>query len=316
MHTCTGNGLSVSLVLDVTGSKDTGYAGEAGSGLGSNVSLRITLNLVLDDLGGGLVADGIEETVSRNNLLGTGNDVLDLQVGHQTAIRGFTGNLGGNSVKLDLDLGVVEKTSSHGLGGSEMVLSDEDSDAAAVLGQEHGLLSSRVTTTNDKEWLVTEDWDGTVADSTGTDTVLPVLLLTGQVQTLSVGTGSHDDGIGSAGRRGVGAISVLLPDLEWTRREVNSGDGLGDNLSAESGRLLAHVVHERWASDALGETREVLDLGGGGELTAGSGATSKHTLVHNRLQLSSGEVDGGGVGGRAGTDDCRSFISLIPIESL
>ena len=262
------------------------------------------------------MADGIEETVSRNNLLSASNDVLDLQVGHQTAIRSFTGNLSGNSVKLDLDLGVVEKTSGHGLGGSEMVLSDEDSDAAAVLGQEHGLLSGGVTTTNDEEWLVTEDWNGTVADSTGTDTVLPVLLLTGQVQTLSVGTGSHDYGIGSAGRRGIGTISVLLPDLEWTRGEVNSGDGLGDNLSAESGRLLAHVVHELRAGDTLGETREVLDLGGGGELTAGSGATSKHTLVHNRLQLSSGEVDGGGVCGRAGADDCRSFISPIPIEFL
>lgn len=304
----TGDGLAVTLVLDITASKDTLHAGEAGTGLSDNVSILIEVKLALDEGVGRVVSNSVEQTVSIDDLLLVGNDVLNTKVGHQAVGLVLTEDLSGNGVEAHSTLGVSEQTLSHNLGSAELVLADEDGHVGTVLGEEHGLLGGGVTTTNNVQGLVTEDGHGTVADGTGADSVLPVGLFTGQVQAASVGAGGDDDSVGCAGGCVVGAVAPLGPHLEGPLRKIQLGDCLSDDLRAEALGLGAHVVHQLGAADALGESREILDVSGRCELATGSSAVSEHTLVENGLELSAGKVDGGGVRTRAGADNWKGDV--------
>lgn len=58
-----GDSLSVLLVLDISSSEDTLDARLRGAGHGLDVAVNVELDLRLDERRGGLVADGVEETV-------------------------------------------------------------------------------------------------------------------------------------------------------------------------------------------------------------------------------------------------------------
>lgn len=302
--TGTGNSLAVALVLDVTASEDTLDTGEAGAGLSDNVAILIELKLALDQGVGGVVANSVEETVSLNDLLLVVGGALDAEVGHEAVRLALTDNLGGDGVEANSALGVVEQTISHNLGGTQLVTADQHGDVATVLGQEHGLLGGRVTTTNDVQGLVAEDGDSTVADSAGADTVLPELLLAGQVEATGIGTGSDDNGVRSVSGLVVGTVVPLGPHLEGPLGQIQLGDGLGDDLGTEALGLGAHLVHQLGTADTVGEAGEVLDISGGGQLATGGGTVSEHTLVQDRLKFSAREIDSGSVGARARADNC------------
>lgn len=301
--TSTGDGLAVPLVLHITAGKDTLHAGEASSRLGDDVSILIEVNLALDEGVGGVVTNGIEQTVGLDNLFLAVGGVLDAEVRHETVGLAVANNLRSDGIEADGALGMGKQALCHDLAGTQLVTADQHGDVAAVLGQEHGLLGGRVTTTDHVERLVTEDGHGTVADSAGTDTVLPELLLAGQVQTAGIGTRGNDDGVGGADGLATGCVVPLGPHLERALREIQLGDGLGDDLGTEALGLLTHAVHQLGTTDAVGEAGEVLDIGCRGELSTGGGTVGKHTLIQDRLKLSSGKIDSGSVGARAGADD-------------
>ena len=131
-------------------------------------------------------------------------------------------------------------------------------DSILALVRTHGLLSGRVTATDDGELLVAEDRDGAVADGAGRDARLPVGLLAGQIQPLGRGAGGKDEAKRDQGRssadlrsraldagtstdsrvsrlecRGV-VLLALAPVLERPLRQVDLGNGLGDDLGAEA----------------------------------------------------------------------------------
>lgn len=312
VHTGTGNSLAVTLILDITASEDTLNVGEAGTGLGDNVTLIIELDLALDQSVGRVVTNSVEKTVGIHDLLLLGDHILDTEVGHQAIRLVLTDDLGGNGVEANLALGVSKQTLSHDLGSTKLVLAHKNSHLATVLGEEHSFLGSRVTTSNDVKGLVTEDGDSTVADSAGTDTVLPEGLFTGEVETTGIGTSGNDDGVGGA--NGLAAFSVVPfgPHLEGAGREVQLGDGLGDDFGTETLGLRAHVVHELGTANAIGESGEVLDIRRRGELATCGGAVGEHTLVQDGLELSAREVDGGGVRTRAGANDW-GLLEWVPV---
>lgn len=234
--TSTGNSLSIPLVLNITSSKDALNAGVCGARDGLDVAILVHLDLTLDEGGGRVVTDGVEEAVGLDSLLLAGDVVLDNKVAHEAVIA--TLDLGGMAVETHSDLGVGEKAVGHGTAGTEDVATDEDGDMAGVLGKEGSLLSGRVTTADDEEGLVSEDGDGTVAHGAGRDTVLPVLVLTGEVEAASRGTGSDDDGIG-----GVSLVGAELGGvLEGAVGEVEGRDGVGNDLGSEALGLRPHVV--------------------------------------------------------------------------
>lgn len=179
--TGTGDSLSVSLVLDITSGKDTLDVGVCCTRDGLDVTILIHVNLTLDEGRGGVVADGVEQTVGLVNLLLASLIILDNKVAHEAILT--TSDLSGTAVEQDGALGVVKKSVGHGSAGTKDIATDEDGNVAGVLCEESGLLGGGVTTTNDEERLVAEDGDGSVADSAGRDTVLPVLVLAGEVKT-------------------------------------------------------------------------------------------------------------------------------------
>lgn len=292
-----GDGLSVLLVLNITGSINERNRGLSSAWDGLDVAALVGVQLRGKHLGGRDMANGIEETVDRKR-----RGLLGVVVNQVQALQHLSVTLGGGRRGLpqDLDLLVVHGSLLHDGRGTQHVSSDEHVHLRGVLGQEQGLLTGRVSTSHNSQRLVTENGHSTITNSTGRDTLLPVLLLAREVHSLGRSTGGNDHGVGGDG------LTVLVPfgpQLEWSLRQVALADGLGDDLSAKTLALLAHVVHELCAGESIGETREVLDLGGGGQLATGGNAVGQEALVHHGLSLGTSEVDGGGVGGGAGTNN-------------
>ena len=77
-----------------------------------------------------------------------------------------------------------------------------------------------------------------------------------------------------------------------------SETGLELDLRAEAPRLLAHLVDQLGALDAVREAGVVLDLGGDGQLAAGLAA-----LEDERREAGAGGVERRGEPGRAGTEN-------------
>src|SRR3546814_3542843 len=106
------------------------------------------------------------------------------------------------------------------------------------------------------------DWSSDVcsSDLAGRDAVAdqPALVLEAEHERL--GARGHDHGPGPVG--GLGGVRVADPDAEGAGGEVDAGDLLGADVSAEAQRLLAKGHHQLGAHDALGEAGEGLDFGG------------------------------------------------------
>ena len=96
---------------------------------------------------------------------------------------------------------------------------------------------------------------------------------------------------------GVAGAAVADQD-EGAVVEIDLDDDVVDDLGADMLGLRLHLLHEPGALDDVGEAGIVLDIGGDGELAAGLQARD-----HDRLKHGARRIDGGGVAGRARTDD-------------
>jgi len=123
--TGTGDGLAVPLVLNITGSENTGEVGLGGAGDGLDVTILVQVQLALEQSSSGNVTDGVEQSVDIHGALLLGDGILELEGLEQLAI---TLALNGGSVVEDGDLGVAGKTVGHDLGGAKLVATDEDVD--------------------------------------------------------------------------------------------------------------------------------------------------------------------------------------------
>ena len=96
---------------------------------------------------------------------------------------------------------------------------------------------------------------------------------------------------------------------EGVLRKVGGGQVADAELGAEARGLLAHVLDEFGALDALGPAGKVFDQGGDGELAAGLMA-----FKDERLEVGAGGVDGGGEAGaaRAEDDGVANVVCHVP----
>ena len=274
-HTCTGDGLPVPLVLNITGSEYSLNGRLCGAWCGNDISFGVCAELTLDQVGGRVVADGVEQTIRLHGLLLARDHVLDDHVAHQSLL--VTLDLNTDGVEAHGDLLVGQQALGHDVAGPQLVLPYKNGHVAAVLGEEHGLLGRRVTATNHHEGLVPVDRHRAVAHGARRDAVLPVLVLTGKTQASGRSTGRKDDCISSV--RLIGAPFHRV--LERAGREVELLNRLGYDLGSEANGLRLHLVHQLLAHDAVGEAREVLDFGGGGELATGGDAVGDEALVQD-----------------------------------
>lgn len=242
--TGAGDSLAVLLVLDVTGGENALNACVALARLGDQVTVLIHVELTLEQLGGGVVSDGVEETLCLDGLLLLGDVVAHDKMRHEAALLVLALDLGCARVEQDFDLGVCSEPPGVGARRPQLVTADQDSDLLRLLGQVQRLLDSRVTAANDDQGLVAEHGQTAVADSACRNTVTPVFLLARQVETACLGTSRNDDRVG-----GVLLLLNLLvvthgvqPVLEGAGFEVDLCDGLGDDLSAAGFGLCTHLV--------------------------------------------------------------------------
>lgn len=126
--TGTGDSLAILLVLDITGSKDTGDVGLGRAGGGLDVTILVQGELALEEGSGGDVANGVEETVDVHGASLLGDSVLELEALEQLAV---TLALDGNGVVEDGDLGVARETVGHDLGSTELVTTNQDVDVGS-----------------------------------------------------------------------------------------------------------------------------------------------------------------------------------------
>src|SRR6185312_10613286 len=288
-----GDRLAVGVVDHVTGGEDAGHARPGAGRLDLHVTLVVQLDLALEELTARVVTDGHEHACHVQHLGLAGVHVADPYAGDLAV---GTQDLFDGAVPLDLDLVVAQRPVGHDLAGPERVPPVDDGDRVGEAGEEAGLLHRRVTTADDDDVLVAEE-EAVTGGARG-DTVAEVFLLTRHTQRTPGRTGGEDDGAGPVGgladphgahRAGAGVAGV---------DQLHPGHVVGEELGAEPLGLLAHVVHQLGAEDAVGEAREVFHLGSGHQR-----ATGLHALNDQRLQVGARRIDRRRVTGRAGADD-------------
>jgi hypothetical protein len=276
------------VVDQVAGGEHAAQVGVRRPAEGEHVALVVEVDLAADELRARVVADGDEQPGDGQRALLAGPGVpgadrLELRVAHRLEDLG---------VPDELDLRVVEGPLLHDLAGPQGVAAVHEVDLAREAGEEGGLLQRAVAAADDRDVLVAEEEP--VAGGAPGDAAAGQLLLTGDAE-LAVGRAHRQhDGLGVVG------VAVDLDDLR-VGGEVHLGDVVGDQLGAEALGLLAQVVHQLRAHDAVGEAGEVLDVGRVHQRPAGGDGA----LEHQRRQVGAREVDGRRVAGRAGAHDDR-----------
>src|SRR6478735_7385996 len=281
------DGLSVRVVDDVASAEDARQVGAGRGGFDLEVALVVEIELALEELRAGVVADGDEQT--RHRKLGrlTGLGVAQGEAG-ELLVPVDRGHL---AVPCELDLRVGEGAVLHGLGGPQGVASVDDRDGLGEPGEEGGLLHRCVTAADHSDVLVLAE--EAVAGGTPGDSTPGERVLVGQAELTVLRPRGDDDSLGAVHR----ARSVR--DGLDLSGEVDGDHVVGDELGTETLSLSAHVVHELRAHDSVLEAREVLHVGGVHQRTAGGDSS----LEHQRIQRRASGVQGGGVTSRPGADD-------------
>lgn len=91
--------------------------------------------------------------------------------------------------------------------------------------------------------------------------------------------------------------------MKRMRREINFTDCFGEDLSSETKRLATTAIHELNTKNAIREAREILHIGGSGELATWGDVVGHPAFEEDGFEFGTGSVDGGGVGGGAASDD-------------
>jgi hypothetical protein len=136
-----------------------------------------------------------------------------------------------------------------------------------------------------------------VGGGAGADAHALEFLFGGQSQVFGCGAGRNDQGFG---------LDLLLSvhdDVERARGEIDAGNDARADIRPEAQGLLAHVIHEFGAVDAFGETGEVFDFGGGGELSA-----RFDPFVEYRREIRPGGIDRSRIARRAAADDQTFYV--------
>ena len=102
-------------------------------------------------------------------------------------------------------------------------------------------------------------------------------------------------------------------DLEGSGGEIDPKDGLGEDLGAEAEGLVLTTVHELAPKDVFWEIKEILDVGGGGELATGGNVVGHPTLEEDGLELDTRGVYSHGVGGGTTSDDVYLGLEVLEL---
>lgn len=188
-----------------------------------------------------------------------------------------------------LDLGIILGALHHDVGGAELRPSMDQQHLGAEFGEVVGLFHGGVTTANHSGSFafVKEP----VAGGTGGKAAAHQLSLAWETERPGGGAGGDDHSSGVD-------FAIAGPELEGFLRKVDTGDLVVDDLGAKALCLGGHIIHELLAHDGIAEPREILHLGGGGQLS-----TMLCAGEDRRLKATTSRIDCGCQACRAGTDN-------------
>lgn len=205
-------------------------------------------------------------------------------------------------VEQELDLRVRERAVLHGLGRPKLVASVDHVDLVCELREERCLFHRGVAAADHCHRLLAEE--EAVTGGTPRHSVTAQAFFVLQAELAVGGAGCIDHG------ERLVHVAVAEGHLLDFTAELEFGDVIHHDLSAETLGLLAEILHQVRPLDALREPGVVLDIRRLHQLTAGlHGAGDQQGL-----EAAACGVDCCRVAGRAGADDDDLTQSVSPLE--
>src|SRR5262245_5585870 len=223
-----GDRLAEDVVLHVAGGEHPVDGRLRGAALGDDVAAVVEVELPLEEVRVGVVADRDEQAVDLEARLLPGLRVAQLE----RLDRAVAHDVVDDGVPLELDLRVGERTLLHDLGGAQLVTPVHDRHLGRELREERGLLHGGVAAADDGERLVAVEEP--VAGRARGDTLAEQRLLRRQPEHPRRRPGGDDDRVGAV-------LVVADPHTERALGQVDAIRVGGDVLRAEAGSLLPHL---------------------------------------------------------------------------
>src|SRR5208282_719691 len=288
-----GDGLAIDVVLHVAGDEHALDA-RFGAVFGHQVAGRVHFKLAAEDFGVGIVADGHEQAVS-GQIHGLAVPGLAQAHAFDSAL-GRVDHVGHYVGREEADLFVMPRAVQHDFGGAEFVAAMDHGHLRCELGEKDGFFQGGIAAADHHHFFAAVEI--AIAGGARGDAVAHEFALVFEAQKSRGGAGRDDQGF---------ALEFLRGDFhaEGPPGKLHRGDAARAECGAETLRLLAHVFDQVGTHDPVWEAGIVLDHGGDGELASGLVAVN-----HQRGQVGSRGVDGGGEPGAAASDDDH-FLHVV-----
>ena len=186
--------------------------------------------------------------------------------------------------------------------GAERFATVDQSHFAGDVSQVQRLFHGSVTTTDDCDFTVAIE--ETIAGRAGRDALAHESFFRRQAQITSAGTGRNDQGV-------TGVRRVVAFETERLASQVHGVDVVKHHFGFETLGVFFHPLHQHRAGQAVGITRPVINLSGGGQLT-----TCLHAGNQQRFEVGTCRVDRCAVTGRAGAENNHSGMTYIRHDTL
>ena len=264
----SGDGLFVARVNHIASSEDT-RNGRHGVFLVNDVTVFVGVDLATEEIGNWRMANGDESSRCFNGFRAPvlcvfqnsstepffiGQPFLDLPEGS------------------NLNFWIVGRSLVHDGGRLEDITAMNERDFAGESGEEGRFLAGRISATDNKHVLITEERP--IAGRTGRDAAALLFGFTGGIQPNGFCARADNEGVGKEGL-------AFNDDLERSLAEVNFFDVFVVNFQTKPFSLLAKLHHHLWSCDALRIAREVLYVASKHQLTTRHVAR-KHQWIEHR----------------------------------
>ena len=283
------DGLAVNLICCITGYEYSFHVRAGTAGHSFYIAHFIHFNPRAEYIRIRFVSDCDKETCDRDNLLCTGLVVPEPRAFNDL----ISDNLQRFRIPEDFDVGHTFYPVLHGLGCTHLIAAYNHVNFLAQLGQVGRFLSSGITGPDDGHFLSAEKKAIAYCAGTHSPTGLPEAGFAGQPEPLGRGACCDNHRIG-----GYHMLTIIELHEMLRAGKVHAGGPAGADIRFKTQGLIFQVFHHPRAVHSFGISRKVVHVSGVHELSA-----RLHTLVHDRLEVSTRGVDGGGISSGAAPDD-------------
>ncbi len=194
-----------------------------------------------------------------------------------------------------LDVFGIEHPFLHGLRCPQFVPPHNQVHLLADACQVSGFFGSRISTPYNGHCFVLIKEPVAGGARGNPESLEPVLGF--QSQVLGGGPGGQDDHVGFDQFFVIDFNPLHFP------REIHTGGQSEPHLGPEALGLLLQILHHGGTIHTFRVSREIIHLGGGGQLSA-----HLHPGIHHRFEVGPGRINGSGITGRARSQDQASHV--------